>query len=173
MRTQRRPPEVSLTAVVAHSPNLQSMALMEEDFADPGPLVRPGLPRIRFLSVESRLCSTLLSDDASRRRPCASLALRLHLAGQRTFTSKLSNMLGTHGPMDAQTRPQVLGNRSAIPTAPTSHHLFFSSRTDRRKESRSGQRPANDHYPSAAWVVRDTPFANPSPAEIVVADRQK
>ena len=34
--------------------------------------------------------------SASRRRPCASLTLHLHQVGSRTFTSKLSNMLGTH-----------------------------------------------------------------------------
>jgi hypothetical protein len=48
------------------------------------------------LSIGSRICSTLPSDPASRRRPCASLALRRHQAGQRTSTSKLSIMLGTH-----------------------------------------------------------------------------
>src|SRR3972149_6535235 len=50
---------------------------------------------IRFLFVRTRLCSTLPSDPLSRGRPCASLALRLHQAVQRTCTSKLSNMLGT------------------------------------------------------------------------------
>ena len=37
----------------------------------------------------------LLSDPASRRRPCQSLALHLHQVGRRTSTSKLPNMLGT------------------------------------------------------------------------------
>src|SRR5216684_5250370 len=43
---------------------------------------RPGrtTPRIRFLFVAPHLRSTLPSDPASRRRPCASLVLRLHLA---------------------------------------------------------------------------------------------
>jgi hypothetical protein len=36
---------------------------------------------IRFLSIGPRLCSTLPSDPASRRRPCASLILRHHQAG--------------------------------------------------------------------------------------------
>jgi hypothetical protein len=36
---------------------------------------------IRFLSIGPRFCSTLLSDLASRRRPCASLTLRHHQAG--------------------------------------------------------------------------------------------
>ena len=42
-----------------------------------------------------QVCSTLPSDFGSRRRPCASLTLRRHQAGYRTFTSKLSSMLGT------------------------------------------------------------------------------
>ena len=46
---------------------------MDMDFGIIGPLVRPELPRIRFLSVRSRLCSTLPSDPASRRRPGAQL----------------------------------------------------------------------------------------------------
>ena len=58
---------------------------------------RPTLtPRIRFLSSGSCFCSTLLSDPASRRRPCASLILHLHQVGRRTCPPKLSNMLGTH-----------------------------------------------------------------------------
>jgi hypothetical protein len=68
---------------------------MDEDFAVSRPLVRPGLPHIRFLYVRSRFCSTLLSDVASRRRPCASLALHLHQVVRGTCTPKLSNMLGT------------------------------------------------------------------------------
>ena len=36
---------------------------------------------IRFLSIGTRLCSTLPSDPASRRRPCASLILHLHQVG--------------------------------------------------------------------------------------------
>src|ERR1017187_9486295 len=58
---------------------------------------------IRFLFIGSRLCSTLLSDPASRRRPCASLSLHLHQVGKRTFTSKLSNMLGT----PKESRPNI------------------------------------------------------------------
>src|SRR5262249_4884644 len=68
---------------------------MDVDFAVTCPLVRPGLPRIRFLCVRSRFGSTLISDAASRRRPCASLALHLHQVVKGTCTPKLSNMLGT------------------------------------------------------------------------------
>jgi hypothetical protein len=56
---------------------------------------RPTLtPPIRFLYIGSRFCSTLPSDPTSRRRPCASLSLHLYQVVKRTFTSKLSNMLG-------------------------------------------------------------------------------
>ena len=91
----RGSPEVSSDAFPAHPPDLPPRPLMTVDFAVIRPLVRPGRPRIRFLSIGSRLCSTLPSDPASRRRPCASLALRRHQAGQRTSTSKLSIVLGT------------------------------------------------------------------------------
>src|SRR3954466_10641983 len=92
---RRRPPEVSSTAFTAHPPDLQPGPLMDVDFAVSRPLVRPGLPHIRFLFVRSRLRSTLPSDPASRRRPCASLALHLHQVVQGTCTPRLSNMLGT------------------------------------------------------------------------------
>jgi hypothetical protein len=68
---------------------------MEMDFANACPLVRPVLPRIRFLFVGSRLCSTLPSDGPSRFRPCASLVLHLHQVTQGTFTPKLSDMSDT------------------------------------------------------------------------------
>src|SRR4051795_2495890 len=93
--TRRRSPEVSSTAFTAHLPDLQPRALDGGDFAVSRPLVRPGLPHIRFLFVRSRLRSTLPSDPASRRRPCASLALHLHQVVQGTCTPRLSNMLGT------------------------------------------------------------------------------
>src|SRR5213082_2507955 len=50
---------------------------------------------IPTLLVRSRHRSTLPSDPASRRRPCASLALHLHQVVQGTCTPRLSNMLGT------------------------------------------------------------------------------
>ena len=76
--TWRRSPEVSSTAFTAHLPDLHPRPLMDMDFAVSRPLVRPGLPDIRFLFVRSRFCSTLPSDAASRRRPCALLTLHLH-----------------------------------------------------------------------------------------------
>jgi hypothetical protein len=58
-------------------------------------LVQTSRPHIWFLFVRLWLCSTLPSDLASRRRPCASLDLHHHQVGQRICTSRLSNMLGT------------------------------------------------------------------------------
>jgi hypothetical protein len=70
--------------------------LMDMDFVVACQLVRHRMPLIRFLFIGSYVCSTLLSDSASRRRPCASLSLHLHQVVKRTFTFKLSIMLGTH-----------------------------------------------------------------------------
>jgi len=92
--TRSRSPEVSSTAFGAQPPDLQPVPLMDMGFAIIGPLARHRMPRIRFLSIGSRLCSTLPSDPASRRRPCASLSLHLHQVVKGTFTPKLSNMLG-------------------------------------------------------------------------------
>src|SRR5664279_2571891 len=94
-RTNGRSPEVSSTAFRTQPPNLQPVPLMDMDFAVTCPLVRHRMPQIRFLYIGSYVCSTLLSDPASRRRPCASLSLHLHQVVKRTFTFELSNMLGT------------------------------------------------------------------------------
>ena len=93
--TRDRPPEVSSPAFTAHPPDLQPRRLVDVDFVVKSRLVPACLPRIRFLSIGSRLCSRLPSDPASRRRPCPSLALHLHQVVQGTFTPKLTNMLGT------------------------------------------------------------------------------
>lgn len=85
--TCRRPPEVSLTAFDAQPPDLQPAPWMDMDFAIKRPLVRHRMPCIGFLFIGSRLCSTLLSDHASQRRPCASLSLLLPQDGKRTSTS--------------------------------------------------------------------------------------
>ena len=92
--TRDRPPAISSTAFNAQPPNLQPVPLMDMDFAVICQFVRHSTPHIRFLSIGSRLCSTLLSDPASRRRPCASLSLLLHQDVKRTYTSKLSIMHG-------------------------------------------------------------------------------
>ena len=79
--TRHRPPGVSPSAFIAHPPDLQPWPLTDMDFVTISSLVRPVLPLIRFLFVESRLCFTLPSDPASRRRPCASLTLLLRQDG--------------------------------------------------------------------------------------------
>ena len=93
--THSRSPEVISTAFRTQPPDLQPVPLMDMDFAIIGPLVRHRMPRIRFLYIGSYVCSTLLSDPASRLRPGASLSLHLHQVVKRTFTFELSNMLGT------------------------------------------------------------------------------
>src|SRR5262249_55438457 len=110
------------TAFPAHLPDVHPRPLMDEDLAVTCPLVRPGLPRIRFLFVRSRFWSTLLSDAASRRRPCASLALHLHPVVQGTCTPKLSNMLGTQvsrcrGSLALAGPLPLLGSLTNVPTS--------------------------------------------------------
>src|ERR1700674_2055390 len=72
--------------------------------------IGPARPtRIASYSVSVRQVAALLPrffQTAPRDgRPCASLALCLTGPGQRTFTSKLSNMLGTPGAVDAKNAP--------------------------------------------------------------------
>jgi hypothetical protein len=93
--TRNRSPEVSSTAFPAQPPNLQPAPLMDMGFVVNRQLARRRMPLIRFLYIGSHVCSTLLSDPASQRRPCASLSLHLHQVVKRTFTFELSNMLGT------------------------------------------------------------------------------
>src|SRR5216110_3408631 len=60
-------PEVSSIAFHAQPPDLPPVPLMELGFAVICPLARHRRPQIQFLSIGSRVCSTLLSDIASRR----------------------------------------------------------------------------------------------------------
>jgi hypothetical protein len=88
---------------------------MDMDFAVTSQLVRPRMPLIRFLFIGPYVCSTLLSDPASRRRPCALLSLHLHQVVKRTFTFELSNMLGT------------LGIGGSLAATPLPHHRTCGS----------------------------------------------
>ena len=90
--TCSRSPEISSIAFHAQPSDLPPVSLMSKGFVVIGRFARHRRPHIRFLFIGSRVCSTLLSDLASRFSPCASLSLRLHQAVKRTFTSKLSNM---------------------------------------------------------------------------------
>ena len=110
--TYSRSPAISLTAFNAQPPNLQPAPLMDMDFAVTCQLVRRRMPHIRFLSIGSRLFSTLLSDPASRRRPCASLSLLLHQNVKGTYTPKLSNMHGVHAKSPAICRAFYLPQTS-------------------------------------------------------------
>ena len=88
---------------------------------------RPTLtPQIRFLYIGSRFCSTLPSDPASQRRPCASLSLHLYQVVKRTYTSKLSNMRGVPIRMVAGPR-----NHFAIHKAGIQDSGLFSSQQTR------------------------------------------
>ena len=83
------------TAFCAQPPDLHPVLLMDMGFAVVCPFAQYCLPRIHFLSIGSRFCSTLLSDPVSRPRPCASLSLHLHQVVKRTCTSRLLSILGT------------------------------------------------------------------------------
>src|ERR1700692_1094866 len=93
--TCSRSPVVSSTAFSAPPPDLPTLALMDMGFAAHCQLAREYWPRIRFLSIGSRLCSTLPSDPASRRRPCASLILRSIKLDRGLAPPSCSSMLGT------------------------------------------------------------------------------
>ena len=97
------------------------MPLMDLDFMVASPLVRHRMPPIRFLFIGPYVCSTLLLDPTSRRRPCASLSLHLHQVVKRTFTFELSNMLGTLAVgMAVTSHPPHRPVRAALPhTVPT------------------------------------------------------
>jgi hypothetical protein len=79
--TCNRPPEVSSIAFHAQPPDLPPVPLMDVGFAIIGSLARHRRPQIQFLSIGSRVCSTLLSDFASRLSPRVSLSLLLHQDG--------------------------------------------------------------------------------------------
>jgi len=104
------------------------MPLMDMDFVVPSQLVRHRMPLIRFLSIGPYVCSTLLSDPASRRRPCASLSLHLHQVVKRTFTFELSNMLGTLRKKGVCfSRLGTLGIGAAVTRRPLPHHRAYGS----------------------------------------------
>jgi hypothetical protein len=97
-RTNGRSPEVSSTTFRTQPPNLQPVPF-------DGYGLRGHVPaRLALYASESGSCisartfarHTLLSDAASRLRPCGELSLHLHQVVKGTSTPKLSNMLGTH-----------------------------------------------------------------------------
>ena len=66
---------------------------------------------------------------------------------------------------------RALENGGPFPTAPTAT-VVLSDQERRHAELMQGQRPASDNYPSPRRSPAGS-FAHPSPAEIVVANRQK
>ena len=157
-------PGVSPASFVARSPDLQRWPLMDMDFAISCPLVRPPLPRIRFLFVKPRLCSTLPSDGSSRFRPCASLVLHLHQVAQGTFTPKTPDMPGTQ-----ERSPPRRRAKGAPLTASAGWKLL--PRVRRRGLSRPRRRAARRRrWPAAAGP--DLHPRSPIPASALRAIRQ-
>jgi hypothetical protein len=113
--TNGRSPEVSSTAFGTQPPDLQPAPLMDMGFIVICRLARHRMPRIWFLYIGSRVCSTLLSDPPSPERPCASLSLHLHQVVKGTFTPELSNMLGTQkeGPLRSGPEKEETSARAA------------------------------------------------------------
>jgi hypothetical protein len=75
------------------------------------------------------------------------------------------------GPVDAQTRPPRLGKRRTVSHSAHRHPRLLDRR-ERQRDLTHGQRPASDNY-RAPLRSPASSFADPSPAEIVVANRQK
>src|SRR5258708_34116886 len=92
--TCNRSPEVSSTAFHAQPLDLPPVPLMDLGFAIICSLARHRRPQIQFLSIGSRVFSTLLSYLPSRVGPFPSLFLRLPQTVKGTFTPQLSNILG-------------------------------------------------------------------------------
>jgi len=158
-RTRGRSLGVSSTAFIAHPPDLQFWPLMDMDFANPCPLVRPALPRIRFLFVGSRLCSTLPSDGPSRSRPCASLVLHLHQVAQGTRTPKPSDMSDTHGLRP----PKAARETRAIDSVQTSEVHASMRSTAWRVAARGGAVPI-----AKVWRrLRVAKFCNSYPVPVM------
>ena len=104
-RTIGRPPEVSSATFGARPPDLQHAALDGCGLCGLLP-ARPVTPASYPILVHrAASLPSLLSDPASRRRPCESLALRLHPPGRGTCTPKLPNMLGTQHKAPGRSRP--------------------------------------------------------------------
>src|SRR5262249_52023969 len=102
---------------------------MDPDFATSCPLVRPALPRIRFLFVGSRFCSTLPSDSPSGFPPCVSLVLPLNRVPQGISPPKLSDMSDTQEDDRADRPPDLLrhsGNDHAAIGVSNQHGIFYA-----------------------------------------------
>lgn len=80
---------------------------------------------------------------------CSDVGARL---GQRTFTSKLSNMLGTTGPVDAQTRPPRLGKRRTVSHSAHRHPRPLNQ-GERPGRSHSGPATGQRQLPESAAVA--------------------
>ena len=92
---QDRPPEVSPASFDARLPDLPPTTLDRYGLRDLSPTRPVAAASYPVLVHQAAPSLSLPSDGTSRCRPCESLALRLHQAGQRTCTSKLPDMLGT------------------------------------------------------------------------------
>src|SRR6266851_3680212 len=105
------------------------------DFAEPCPLVRPGLPLFGFCSSGRSFASALLSDGASRRPPLRLASPLSH----RTWAEDLHLPAIKHArhtrPVDAQNAPTRLGKLHKPSVFHSVHtDLFFLQKKEDNEE---------------------------------------
>src|SRR5258708_4621036 len=112
------------------------------DFAEPCPLVRPGLPLFGFCSSGRSFASALLSDGASRRPPlrlASPLSHRTWAEDSHLPAVKHARHTRSDGRADAPTALLAKPRRRGFAQAPTAIICFVirrPERKDRREKSR-------------------------------------
>ena len=132
--TPRRSPEVSSIAFSTQPPGLRFALLMDTDFAVQGLLVQRSRLIPGSCSSAHAFAPRFFQTGPRGSRPCALLALRFHQPGQRTFTSQLSNMLGT----PCSRRGVSPGGASGRQQMSSSPNIYVRLRPHRRARRPSG-----------------------------------
>ena len=157
-----RSPQVRTQSFSAQPPHIHSFALATRASQITACSPCLSVPRIRFLSIGSRIRPTLPSHARSPSRSCASLR-SLWPARGRTFTSKIAPMLGARQCGAAQPAP-----RARLPDPPAA---------PRRQRRRTAMEPAQAAAARPApWpeggssgsglASRPVPTANPGHAAV-------
>lgn len=133
-------------------PNVPPAPLMVVNIAIACSLVRRRGPPIRFSSIGSRLCSTLPSNPASRRCPCASLSL---------FPARMGRGLpppSGHSCTAHQERPVRSGRRVSLRGPFFSSSRGWASRCGAAKKEKPGDRQCVQPRPDGPWCGRRRPW---------------
>src|SRR6267143_3841329 len=155
--TCNRSPEVSSIAFHAQPPDLPPVPLMDMGFAILCPLARHRRPQIQFLSISSRVCSALLSDLASRRRPCASLTLLFHQDGVEDFNLQAIEP-ARHTTKSVPVR-RFTGTLSAWAIEGTLVHHSDVMRAARKRQARARRLRQPPNLPHPAMLAHHHPLA--------------